>query len=69
MLIARGEFSILIAGLGVGAGVEAELGPLAAAYVLLMAIAGSIVTRLADPVAAAVMRRRAAHEAAEASAA
>jgi CPA2 family monovalent cation:H+ antiporter-2 len=43
-LIARGEFSIVIAGLGTG--VEAGLGPLAAAYVLLLAIAGPILSRL-----------------------
>lgn len=66
-LIARGEFSILIAGLGVSAGVEPELGPLAAAYVLLMAIAGSVLTRVADPITQAVMRRRSAREAVEGS--
>ncbi|MBZ5600800.1 MAG: cation:proton antiporter [Acidobacteriia bacterium] len=43
-LIARGEFSIVIAGLGVA--VEPALGPLSAAYVLLTAIAGPIVARL-----------------------
>ena len=42
-LIARGEFSIVIAGLGVG--VEPRLGPLAAAYVLFLAIAGPMVAR------------------------
>ena len=42
-LIARGEFSIVIAGLG--SGVEPGLGPLSAAYVLLMAILGPILTR------------------------
>jgi CPA2 family monovalent cation:H+ antiporter-2 len=46
-LIARGEFSIVIAGLGVGAGIEPQLGPVAAAYVLLLAVAGPILTRLA----------------------
>lgn len=35
-LVARGEFSIVIAGLGVG--MEPRLGPMAAAYVLLLAI-------------------------------
>ncbi len=50
-LVARGEFSIVIAGLGVAAGVEAELGPLAAAYVLVLAIGGSVLTRFADPIA------------------
>jgi CPA2 family monovalent cation:H+ antiporter-2 len=44
-LVARGEFSIVIAGLG--AGLEPRLGPLAAAYVLLLAVAGPILARLA----------------------
>ena len=44
-LIARGEFSIVIAGLGVGAGLEPQLGALAAGYVLLLALAGPIVMR------------------------
>jgi monovalent cation:H+ antiporter-2, CPA2 family len=42
-LIARGEFSIIIAGLGVG--IEPRLAPLAAAYVLLMALSGPILAR------------------------
>jgi CPA2 family monovalent cation:H+ antiporter-2 len=42
-LIARGEFSIVIAGLGVG--LEPRLGPLAAAYVLLLAVLGPILAR------------------------
>jgi monovalent cation:H+ antiporter-2, CPA2 family len=42
-LIARGEFSIIIAGFGVVA--EPQLGPLSAAYVLLLAIAGPILVR------------------------
>jgi CPA2 family monovalent cation:H+ antiporter-2 len=46
-LIARGEFSIVIAGLGLTAGVGGELGPIAAAYVLLMATSGPILARLA----------------------
>jgi CPA2 family monovalent cation:H+ antiporter-2 len=44
-LIARGEFSIVIAGLGVGAGLEPQLGPLTAAYVLLLAVLGPILAR------------------------
>lgn len=44
-LVSRGEFSIVIAGLGVVAGVEPELGPLAAAYVLLLAVVGPLLTR------------------------
>ena len=43
-LTARGEFSIVIAGLG--AAIEPQLGPLAAAYVLFLAILGPILTRL-----------------------
>ncbi|MDN4477730.1 cation:proton antiporter [Demequina sp. SYSU T00039] len=47
-LVPRGEFSIVIAGLGVAAGAEAMLGPFAAAYVLILAVAGSILMRFAD---------------------
>jgi monovalent cation:H+ antiporter-2, CPA2 family len=44
-LVARGEFSIVIAGLG--ASLEPQLGPLAAAYVLLLAVLGPILARAA----------------------
>jgi monovalent cation:H+ antiporter-2, CPA2 family len=44
MLIPRGEFSIVIAGLGAAA--EPELAPLSATYVLLLAIAGPLLARL-----------------------
>jgi len=44
-LVARGEFSIVIAGLGVG--LEPRLGPLAAAYVLMLAVLGPLLTRAA----------------------
>ena len=44
-LVARGEFSIVIAALGVSAGLEPQLGPLSAAYVLLMAVVGPILAR------------------------
>jgi CPA2 family monovalent cation:H+ antiporter-2 len=47
-LIARGEFSIALAGLGVAAGLEPELGPLAATYVLLLGVAGPLAARVAD---------------------
>jgi CPA2 family monovalent cation:H+ antiporter-2 len=43
-LVAHGEFSIVIAGLG--AGLNPGLGPLAAAYVLILAVAGPVVARL-----------------------
>jgi CPA2 family monovalent cation:H+ antiporter-2 len=45
-LVARGEFSIVIAGLGVAA--EPRLGPLSAAYVLMMAILGPLLARLTN---------------------
>ena len=44
-LVARGEFSIVLAGLGVAAGARSELGTLAAAYVLLTAIVGPLLAR------------------------
>lgn len=47
-LIARGEFSIVIAGLGLAAGGDRRLAPLAAAYVLLTAVIGPMAARLAD---------------------
>lgn len=43
-LIARGEFSIVIAGLG--SAVEPQLGPLAAAYVLILAVLGPVLMRI-----------------------
>jgi CPA2 family monovalent cation:H+ antiporter-2 len=42
-LVARGEFSIVLAGMG--AGLEPQLGPLAAAYVLVLALMGPLVAR------------------------
>lgn len=48
VLIARGEFSVVIAEIGVVAGVNPALGPIAVAYVLLLAFAGPIITRVVD---------------------
>ncbi len=58
-LIARGEFSVVIAGLAVLAGYE-QIGPLASAYVLLLAVAGPVLARYADtvPVVRTPSRRR-----------
>ncbi|MBP2325169.1 CPA2 family monovalent cation:H+ antiporter-2 [Kibdelosporangium banguiense] len=51
-LVARGEFSIVIAGLAVTAGaVDSQLAALATAYVLLMAILGPVAARVVEPVA------------------
>lgn len=47
-LAPRGEFSIVIAGLAVGAGLEPQLAPLATAYVLVTIIVGSVTTRIPD---------------------
>jgi CPA2 family monovalent cation:H+ antiporter-2 len=47
-LVARGEFNIVIAGLAVTAGVNPRLGPLAAAYVLILAITGPLLARYTE---------------------
>ncbi|MYW00108.1 cation:proton antiporter [Streptomyces sp. SID3343] len=52
-LVARGEFSIVIAGLAATSGVEPRMGPFATAYVLILVIAGPFSARYAEP----VMRR------------
>jgi CPA2 family monovalent cation:H+ antiporter-2 len=64
-LTPRGEFSIVIAGLAVGAGVEPMLAPLATAYVLITVIAGPLLARIPDApwFKATVRNRRLAAEA------
>jgi CPA2 family monovalent cation:H+ antiporter-2 len=59
-LVARGEFSILLAQLGVGAGLEPQLGPLATAYVLLCAVSGPLLARSSDAIVDALCARRSA---------
>jgi CPA2 family monovalent cation:H+ antiporter-2 len=49
-LVARGEFSIVIAGLAVAAG-YAGVGPVATGYVLVMAVLGPVLARLVEPAA------------------
>ncbi|MHA7263242.1 cation:proton antiporter [Arthrobacter sp. TMN-37] len=57
-LVARGEFSIVIAGLAVASGaVVPEIAALATTYVLIMAILGPVLARLAEPVMDRLMRR------------
>lgn len=56
-LVARGEFSIVIAALGTGLADGARLGALAAAYVLITAVAGPLLARYADPLAGATASR------------
>ncbi|MFE9786901.1 cation:proton antiporter [Nocardia salmonicida] len=58
-LVARGEFSIVIAGLAVAAGaVPDEFAALATTYVLLMAIIGPIGARIVEPVMRLVVGRK-----------
>jgi CPA2 family monovalent cation:H+ antiporter-2 len=57
-LVARGEFSIIIAGVGVVEGLEPQLGPLVTTYVLILGSAGPVLARFADPMAELLQRRR-----------
>ncbi|MEO7077360.1 MULTISPECIES: cation:proton antiporter [unclassified Rhodococcus (in: high G+C Gram-positive bacteria)] len=58
-LVARGEFSIVIAGLAVAAGaVDGELAALATAYVLLMAVLGPVAARVVEPLTKSLIRPR-----------
>ena len=50
-LVAHGEFSIVIAGLAVAAGVGAPIGALATAYVLILVIVGPVAARYTEPAA------------------
>ncbi|WP_051756827.1 cation:proton antiporter [Kitasatospora purpeofusca] len=63
-LVSRGEFSIVIAGLAVTAGIEPGLGPLATAYVLILVITGPLAARYTQPaverLGAVIARRRGA---------
>jgi monovalent cation:H+ antiporter-2, CPA2 family len=58
VLIARGEFSIVIAGIAVASGVDSEIGPVAAAYVLILAVGGPLLARVADPISKRILARR-----------
>lgn len=58
-LMARGEFSIVIAGLAVGVAGAGDLPALAAAYVLLTAIFGPLAAKFADTTRRAATARRA----------
>lgn len=59
-LIARGEFSIVVVGL-IGAAADARLGALVAAYVLIMATFGPIITRIVDALAGIPRSEKAVH--------
>ena len=63
-LVARGEFSIIIAGLGAAAaGADRRLAPLAAVYVLLTAVSAPVLSRYATWIAGRLPRRRPAGDA------
>ena len=64
MLTARGEFSIAIAGLATAAGVVADFEALAVSYVFVLALAGPIFVRFADPIGSLLVRRSEARSAA-----
>jgi monovalent cation:H+ antiporter-2, CPA2 family len=49
-LIARGEFSIVIAGIAVASGLDTEVGALSIAYVLVLAVVGPVAARVSEPV-------------------
>lgn len=59
LVVARGEFSLVIAALGVAGGARPDLGPLTAAYVLLLAVAGPLLVRISDAVGPLVAGRQA----------
>jgi CPA2 family monovalent cation:H+ antiporter-2 len=56
-LVARGEFSIVIAGLAVTAGIEPDLGPLATAYVLILVVIGPLTARYSEAVGVRLAER------------
>jgi monovalent cation:H+ antiporter-2, CPA2 family len=55
-LVARGEFSVVVAELAVIAGLS-RIGPLVSAYVLVLAIAGPLLTRYADHLSGRLIAR------------
>ncbi|WP_138996844.1 cation:proton antiporter [Rhodococcus zopfii] len=62
-LIARGEFSIVIAGLAVASGhVDSKLAAIASAYVMITAVLGPIAARVVEPATRVLTRRRSGQE-------
>ena len=61
-LIARGEFSIVIAGIAIASGLDTEVGALSIAYVLVLAVVGPVAARVSEPIAERVLSARAARE-------
>jgi CPA2 family monovalent cation:H+ antiporter-2 len=48
ILLPRGEFSVVLAGIGVVGGISSDLRPLTVTYVLVLAIGGSLAARFVD---------------------
>ena len=67
VLLPRGEFSIVIAGLGVAAGLDPAVGTVAAAYVLILAAVGPFAPRLAGPIVAKRRKKNRAKRLAQAA--
>jgi monovalent cation:H+ antiporter-2, CPA2 family len=61
ILATRGEFSILIAGLGMTASIEPQLGAFTAAYVLFLSILGPILAQVVKPVSIVYKKYRGRH--------
>jgi monovalent cation:H+ antiporter-2, CPA2 family len=59
ILIPRGEFSIVIAGIAVASGLGADVGALSIAYVLVLAVAGPVAVRVSEPIAERLLSVRA----------
>jgi CPA2 family monovalent cation:H+ antiporter-2 len=62
-LVARGEFSIAIAGLATATGIDPKFEALAVSYVFLLAITGPLLVRLSEPIVEILLTRSAPREA------
>lgn len=59
LLMPRGEFSIVIAGLAMASGtVDKQLGPMVAAYVLVLVVIGPLLARVIEPLAKGRIQRK-----------
>lgn len=56
ILVTHGEFSILIADLGMAAGIEPQLGAFTAAYVLFLSVLGPILAQVINPLRLALKK-------------
>jgi CPA2 family monovalent cation:H+ antiporter-2 len=61
-LIARGEFSIVIAGIAVASGLRSDVGALSIAYVLVLAVAGPLAARVSEPISERLLVSRGPRE-------